>query len=281
MKLMPTSLLRLAQKLLFIYRLLPSSTTSLPNLVSSPFSARFTCASRFQKPLRQFCVCVSTDLFLAGSLSCSALPSTLPGPSLLPPAPPPSLSRPTPASTIPLRAAPPSPPPSSLPCVSSSTCVPSSCTTPSNRLNLSRSSLSGGLRGLRGALPGAGNMHSMCARAQFAHGCFLSHFTLRLRQVTQDRGFALELVVAVAVEVDEDVVMGALLTTRSVGDVVLRSTSSTGSSAIGPDPVGARPVCLCGRCLFGFGIANGVWHIRKSRCCWKLAFEAGFILKTR
>lgn len=31
-------------------------------------------------------------------------------------------------------------------------------------------------------------MHSMRALTQFAHGCFLSHLTLRLRQVTQDLG---------------------------------------------------------------------------------------------
>lgn len=31
-------------------------------------------------------------------------------------------------------------------------------------------------------------MHSIFARAQLEQGCFLSHFTLRLRQVTQERG---------------------------------------------------------------------------------------------
>lgn len=33
----------------------------------------------------------------------------------------------------------------------------------------------------------------MCAFEQFPHGCFLSHLTFLLRQVTHDRGFSPEL----------------------------------------------------------------------------------------
>lgn len=36
-------------------------------------------------------------------------------------------------------------------------------------------------------------MHSILALVQLVHGCFLSHFTLRRRQVTQERGFRPEL----------------------------------------------------------------------------------------
>ena len=46
---------------------------------------------------------------------------------------------------------------------SSSTCTPRLCTTPSSLRRRARSSPSGGFRGLRGALPGAGKMQSMCA----------------------------------------------------------------------------------------------------------------------
>lgn len=65
-------------------------------------------------------------------------------------------------------------------------------TTPSSLLSRSRSSLSlpsPGFLGFRGALPGAGKTHSMCALLQLVHGYSLSHFTLRFRQVTHDLGF--------------------------------------------------------------------------------------------
>lgn len=42
---------------------------------------------------------------------------------------------------------------------------------------------------MRGARPGPGKMQSILARRQLEHGFFLSHLTLRLRQVTHDRGF--------------------------------------------------------------------------------------------
>ena len=82
-------------------------------------------------------------------------------------------------------------------------------TTPSRRRSLSSSSASWGFLLLRGARPGPGKMHSILARTQLEHGCFLSHLTcggacqcgdgndrqlecrctLRRRHVTHDRGF--------------------------------------------------------------------------------------------
>jgi hypothetical protein len=50
------------------------------------------------------------------------------------------------------------------------------------------SSPSGGFRDFRGARTGLGNTHSIFAFVQLLHGFLLSHFTLRLRQVTHDRG---------------------------------------------------------------------------------------------
>lgn len=73
-------------------------------------------------------------------------------------------------------------------CSCSSTCAFRLETTPSRRLSLSRSSASGGFLLLRGARPGPGKTQSIFARTQFEHGFFLSHFTLRRRQVTHDRG---------------------------------------------------------------------------------------------
>lgn len=74
-------------------------------------------------------------------------------------------------------------------CSCSSTCAFRLCTTPSSRRNLSMSSPSGGFLLFRGARPGPGNTHSILARAQFEHGCFLSHLTFLRRHVTQERGF--------------------------------------------------------------------------------------------
>lgn len=54
------------------------------------------------------------------------------------------------------------------------------------------SSESCGFRGFRGARPGDGYTHSIFAFMQFVHFGFLSHFTLRLRHVTQERGLRLE-----------------------------------------------------------------------------------------
>jgi hypothetical protein len=62
-------------------------------------------------------------------------------------------------------------------------------TTPSRRRSLSNNSASGGFLLFRGARPGPGKMQSILARTQLEHGFFLSHLTLRLRQVTHDRGF--------------------------------------------------------------------------------------------
>lgn len=73
-------------------------------------------------------------------------------------------------------------------CSCSSTCALRVETTPSNRLNRSSSSASGGFLLLRGARPGPGKTQSILARTQLEHGFFLSHLTLRRRQVTQDRG---------------------------------------------------------------------------------------------
>jgi hypothetical protein len=71
---------------------------------------------------------------------------------------------------------------------SSSTCAPRLCTTPSSRLRRASSSVSGGFLLLRGARPGPGNMHSMCAFVQLPQeGWTLSQRTFRLRQVTQER----------------------------------------------------------------------------------------------
>lgn len=78
-------------------------------------------------------------------------------------------------------------------CSCSSTCAFKLWTTPSKRRNLSMSSPSGGFLLFLGARPGPGKMHSIFARVQFEHGCFLSHFTLRRRHVTQERGFGAEL----------------------------------------------------------------------------------------
>jgi hypothetical protein len=72
----------------------------------------------------------------------------------------------------------------------SSTCALSVCTTLSSFFSLSMSSPSGAFLDLRGARPGPGNIHSIFARAQLEHGCFLSHLTLRLRHVMQDLGLA-------------------------------------------------------------------------------------------
>lgn len=146
-----TSLFKLAQKLLLIYLLLPWSTTSLPNRVSSPSTL------------------LSTATFL---------------PSLSDPFGQLASSPPDPFGQAPAFFS------LSASCSScSSTCAFKLCTTPSKRLRRSMSSPSAGFLILRGARPGPGKMHSIFARAQLEHGCFLSHFTLRLRQVTQERGF--------------------------------------------------------------------------------------------
>src|ERR1700677_2795629 len=71
---------------------------------------------------------------------------------------------------------------------SSSTWAPRLCTTPSSLLNRASSSVSGGFLLFRGARPGPGKIHSICAFVQFPQlGCTLSHLTFRLRHVTQDR----------------------------------------------------------------------------------------------
>jgi hypothetical protein len=169
-----TSLFRLAQKLLLIYRLLPFSTTSLPKRFSNPST-----------------LSSNATLGLGGSFG---LVLPLRNGQL-------ELSRPAPVSvSFSLSAA---------SCSCSSTWAFKLETTPSRRRNLSKSSASGGFRLLRGARPGPGKMHSILARTQFEHGCFLSHLTytlnaqgqgvlccmcrqlltFRLRQVTHDRGF--------------------------------------------------------------------------------------------
>lgn len=143
-----TSLFRLAQKLLLIYRLLPWSTTRRPNLVSSPSTLLST-----------------TTLGLFDLSNGHSLVAPLELPCLL---------------VLSLSAA---------SCSCSSTCAFKLCTTPSNLRNRSISSPSGGFLLFLGARPGPGNTHSIFARAQLEQGCFLSHLTLRLRHVTQDRGF--------------------------------------------------------------------------------------------
>lgn len=54
-------------------------------------------------------------------------------------------------------------------------------------------------RGRRGARPGAGKIHGICARRQLEHGMCLSHRTFLLLQVTQLRGFRRSEGVAVGV----------------------------------------------------------------------------------
>ena len=61
------------------------------------------------------------------------------------------------------------------------------------------------IRGRRGARPGAGNTHWMCALRQFPHGMYLSHRTLRRRHVTHDLGFSAADGVAVGSSVIEPV----------------------------------------------------------------------------
>ena len=133
-----TSLLRLAQKLLLMYRLLPFSTTSLPKRFSSPstLSSRATLRS-------------------GGSFG-FALPLEK-GQSGWPDSDPFSLS--------------------AASCSCSSTWAFKLETTPSKRRSRSKSSASAGLRLLRGARPGPGKMHSILARVQLEHGCLLSHLT--------------------------------------------------------------------------------------------------------
>jgi len=64
------------------------------------------------------------------------------------------------------------------------------------------SSESCGFRAFRGARPGEGYMHSMWALEQLVQIGFLSHFTLRRRHVTHDRGFRLELPFSICWAID-------------------------------------------------------------------------------
>jgi hypothetical protein len=133
-----TSLLRLAQKLLLIYRLLPFSTTSLPKRFSSPSTllSKTTLGSEasfgFVLPLENgHSGWPASDPFSLSAASCSC----------------------------------------------SSTWAFKLDTTPSKRRSRSNSSASAGFRLLRGARPGPGKMHSILARVQLEQGCLLSHLT--------------------------------------------------------------------------------------------------------
>jgi hypothetical protein len=142
-----TSLFRLAQKLLLIYRLRPWSTTNRPKRVSRPSTllSTTTLAPSRSRPL--------------GHPPCST----------------PALPFGHPLTAVPFFSR-------------SASCCSCSSTCPSSLRRRSMSSPSAGFLLLRGARPGPGKMHSIFARAQLEHGCFLSHFTLRLRHVTQDLG---------------------------------------------------------------------------------------------
>ncbi len=143
-----TSLFKLAQKLLLIYRLLPFSTTNRPKRFSRPSTLLSIITLRF-------CFGADSPLLSNGHLSPFCL----------------SFSR------------------SAASCSCSSTWALRLDTTPSNRLSLSSSSASGGFLLFLGARPGPGKTHSILARTQLEHGFFLSHLTLRRRQVTHERGF--------------------------------------------------------------------------------------------
>ena len=160
-----TSKVRVDQKLLLTYRLLPSSTTSRPICFSNPVSPCFSLSlsGHFGFPIPE-----STG----GNLSCTVSDDLDCPLSFL------SFDG---SSFSGFR----SPP---------STSLPRLCTTPSKRLSLARSSESGGFFVRRGARPGRGKMHSMPALWQLEHGCLLSHLTFLLLQVVHDLGFRVGLV---------------------------------------------------------------------------------------
>jgi hypothetical protein len=78
-------------------------------------------------------------------------------------------------------------------------------------------------------------MHWIRAFAQFEHGCFLSHLTLRRRQVTQDRAFS-------PVAATGDKLDDGLWTLLSVEELALAARRAEKSSAmVSGDAVDVRP----------------------------------------
>jgi hypothetical protein len=126
------------------------------------------------------------------------------------------------------------------------------------------SSPSAGFLLLRGARPGPGKMHSIFARAQLEHGCFLSHFTLRLRQVTQDLGLN-----PAAAAPDAPLKLPPLgLETRSFA--LAGAACSTWSPMVGAVECCAGSCCVAGYARTG-PLAVVCVFLRRCKCCVSLA----------